>query len=100
MTLIVSDRLYQQLVAWRDDVNSVTPSAACRATGLCKFVGTEVQRELRVLLFSEFCDAYWPFNEHSRDHYAMEEFKNLNPQRRAWVDKKIAEYEYERALNG
>lgn len=99
MTLVTKN-VYLALTSWRDDALSQNPSAGVTDYGLCDYVfnryhyaGNDFSRLLKDN-FGMF-HQWYPFNK-SPSHFVEEcisHESHLNPERRAWVECKIAEYE-------
>lgn len=98
MTLVTKN-VYLALTSWRDDAFSQNPSRDVAANGLCKYVYNchyYAYNDFERLLKDNFRMFRWyPFNK-SPSHFVEEcisHESHLNPERRAWVECKIAEYE-------
>ena len=96
---MISEELYNALVAYEQAVKLESPPESVRVFGLCTWVGlaTEDARidELRAQLISDF-DGDWAFPFGGPAPYmkrAREEAQHRNPARLAWVRSKIEEYE-------
>ena len=95
--MTISKGLYDALLKYLADATSESPSSNARQYGLCKHINyatdPDIYVELHKLLKLDFGSTLFPFGDDDYTARRRNYTQHRNPERLAWVRKKIEEYE-------